>query len=261
MSNQSFADEPRFSIGRVLSTAFAVLMRNFLPFVTVAIIIGIPLILLSYWEGQNPPAPQAAVASGARIGQFGIGLLIALLVSAVTQSALTYGALQDLRGQRIGFVACIAGGFAVLPGVVPVAILLSLAVLCGSVLLIVPGFILAVIWWVAIPVAVVERAGVAQSFGRSLALTAGKRWQIFGLLLIILAIQVAIGFLIAVIIGFVAGFIAAVGHMQLLNLRWLGSTAQVAAGTFTAVTTAVGYYYLRAEKEGVAIGDIAKVFD
>jgi hypothetical protein len=260
MRNPGFADQPRFGIGRVLSTAFAVLMRNFLPFVTVAIIIGIPLILLSYWEGQSAPAPQAA-ANGARIGQFGVGLLITLLVSAVTQSALTFGTLQDLRGQRTGFGACIAGGFAVLPGVVPVAILLSLAVLCGSILLIVPGLILAVIWWVAIPVAVVERPGLTHSFGRSLALTGGRRWEIFGLLLIILAIQLVIGFVIAFVISFIAGFVAAVGHTPVPNLRWVASAAQVAAGTFTAVTTAVGYYYLRAEKEGVAIGDIAKVFD
>ena len=36
---------------------------------------------------------------------------------------------------------------------------------------------------------------------------------------------------------------------------------QIVINAFGAVLVAVSYYYLRADKEGIAIGDIAKVFD
>ncbi|HEY4162637.1 MAG TPA: glycerophosphoryl diester phosphodiesterase membrane domain-containing protein, partial [Dongiaceae bacterium] len=136
-----------------------------------------------------------------------------------------------------------------------------LGVLCGTILLIVPGFILAVLWWVAIPVAVVEQVAFGEAFRRSRFLTSGKRWQVFGLLLVIIAIQLLISLVIGFVISFIAGLVAGPGGADIHSLRWIGSIVQVLVGTFTAVTTAVGYYHLRAEKEGVAIGDIAKVFD
>ena len=47
--------------------------------------------------------------------------------------------------------------------------------------LVIPGLVLSTIWWVAIPVAVVERPGTVASLRRSSELTKGVRWRIFGL--------------------------------------------------------------------------------
>ena len=47
----------------------------------------------------------------------------------------------------------------------------------------------------------------------------------------------------------------------LLAIHWAAIPIRVLYMVFIAVMSAVGYYYLRADKEGIAIGDIAKVFD
>jgi hypothetical protein len=51
---------------------------------------------------------------------------------------------------------------------------------------------------------------------------------------------------------------AAIGAMaqQILN-----SLIMLFFSAFACVLAAVGYYYLRAEKEGIIIDDLAKVFD
>ena len=46
-------------------------------------------------------------------------------------------------------------------------LVMTLGILVGLMLLIVPGLILMVMWYVAVPVCVVERAGPIGSLGRS----------------------------------------------------------------------------------------------
>jgi hypothetical protein len=84
-----------------------------------------------------------------------------------------------------------------------------------------------------------------------MALTKGRRWSILGLVLIL----------------FVANLIvSALTRALIVNGAPLGGAVlNVLAALFfmalSAVLAAVGYYYLRAEKEGVAIDDVVKVFD
>ena len=104
--------------------------------------------------------------------------------------------------------------------------------------------------WVAIPVAVIERPGAIASLQRSFALTAGNRWKILGVFLLVLAIVAGI-VIVVVILAIISWTIA----MLLCLLLYAGLFI------FGAVLVAVGYYKLRVAKEGADIGDIAKVFD
>src|SRR5258708_17090641 len=71
--------------------------------------------------------------------------------------------------------------------------MMGLAVMFASMLFIVPGLILYMMWSVATPACVVERLGPFRSMARSRALTKGHRWKIFGLLLLTLIPGVIIG--------------------------------------------------------------------
>jgi hypothetical protein len=245
------ADPVYFSIGKVLTTAFAVLIRNLAPFAAVALILGIPFILVSDWSTAE------TVPGHPNYGAQGIKLLVGLLTSALTTSALTYGTFQDLRGQRAGFGDILARGFSSIGKVLPASIGYAFMVGLGTLMLIIPGVVLAVVLWVFIPALVVEQCSIGESFSRSAGLTGGKRWQVFALLLIGFLIQV--GFALAV--GFIAGFVIAIGGGAGAGLGWLTAVIQLLVGVFSAVMATVGYYYLRAEKEGVMIDDLAQVFD
>ena len=58
------------------------------------------------------------------------------------------------------------------------SLLLGIAIVLGILLLIIPGLVLIVMFWVAVPALVVERRGILESFGRSRELTAGHRWNV-----------------------------------------------------------------------------------
>jgi hypothetical protein len=111
-----------------------------------------------------------------------------------------------------------------------------------------------VAWFALVPVLVVEDVKFFAGFGRAAALSAGRRWGLLGLLLIYGAIVVGISVVIFGIIGFIAVAAPLVGLVLMIPFLALYSA-------LGAIMPAVVYYLLRAEKEGVGIDEIAKVFD
>ncbi len=89
---------------------------------------------------------------------------------------------------------------------------------------------------------------------RSVRLTKGRRWAIFGLTMIPLIIVMALS--VGVDMG--AAELIATDQWLVDALNYLISALSTA---YFAVQTTVLYYYLRREKEGVESGEIAHVFD
>jgi hypothetical protein len=254
--NLGGAPEPlgraRFNLGRVLAESFSILLRNFVPFMIIAVVIAIPSLLIEYWQRTAPAGPAASVPASLIAG------LIGLLTAALTQSALTYGTLQDMRGQRAGLGECISRGLASTPKVAMAAVLWSILVGVGMLLLIVPGIIMMVAFWVYVPAIVVENAGVSECFGRSRTLTRGHRLSIFGLFALVAIVVFGLEFWVISQVDIVE--LAAT--MNTGWMPWVISAVSILITAYAAVMTSVGYYYLRAEKEGALIDDdIAKVFD
>ena len=112
--------------------------------------------------------------------------------------------------------------------------------------------------WISAKRKVELERGIGESFTRSGALTKGRRWQVFAVILIALVIQVAFGAAVGFVVGVVA-YMATGGEPG--GLGWTMAIVELLAGSFAAVLATVGYYFLRAEKEGIVIDDIARVFD
>ena len=255
MAQDSMAAGQRFEIGRVLSTSVAVFMRNIGPFAIISLLIGIPYILISLWSVSSVADLQAQAQTGSVprgfYGMIAVGGIIFLLTNTLSQAAINYGTFQDLRGQKASFGDCLGRGLAMLPRVVIAAILASLGITIGFMLLVVPGIILLLMWWVFVPAIVVEGVGIFESFGRSRALTSGHRWAILGLLVLVGIAQ----WLVSLVLGFVGAALGVIAA-EIINV-----VVALGFGAFASVLSAVGYYYLRAEKEGIVIDDIARVFD
>jgi MFS family permease len=269
MAQESVAPgSPQFSVGRVMGGSFKVLARNFIPFIVLSIICAIPNIAVTalnpsvqrLFTGQFGAAPVEPF-SGERVALTLLGWLISILCYALNQSALVYGTVQDLQGRRVGLGAIVTRGFASVLPVIGAAILMTLGLMVGFLLIIVPGLILLTMWWVTVPVIVVEHASITDAFGRSRELTAGRRWAIFGLFLLYIIIQQILTWIFAALAGGIVG--ATSGNMMgafaggVIVAMVLG----IVFAAYFAVMTAVGYYYLRADKEGIVIDDIARVFD
>ncbi len=244
---------PQFTIGKVISTSLAVLIRNFVPFAIIAAIISVPYMIVERNFAVDPVALQAMIKQG-QLPWTNVAVYLAVIVatSSLTSAALVYGTFQDLRGQRATIGDSLTRGFSALVPVLLAAIAYTILYLIGFVLLIIPSIIVVVALWVYVPAIIVEKKGVGAAFTRSRELTKGRRWSIFGLLIVV---GVA-AFLVSWLTAFI--FVLIVGHS---GADYAGDVARILIGAFSAVLVAVGYYYLRADKEGVAIGDIAKVFD
>jgi hypothetical protein len=284
MDGNPTAGAPRFTVGGVISAALSVVFANFFRFLVIMIVVGVPtfglvaggIMVMAASTGTSPGAGFNFSFEGGNASQILFVVFAAFLILLayfLIQAALTYGALQTLRGRPASIGACLSNGLAALPRVFLAALVLFaatvLAGLCvalvGSLLAAVAGGIgsaivtiamtaaflyLIVLIWVFVPAIVVERAGPVQCFSRSMELTKGHRWGIFGILALITVVNWIVSF-------------ASQALAQLAPIG--GSVIDIAFALFFvalgSALAAVGYYYLRAEKEGVAIDDVVTVFD
>lgn len=263
MSNVLVAPgEPQFSIARSLSMTFGVLGRNFVPMMTIAVIVTAVQSVIEY------------VLSGGDVmgGESSGGSFLNILSYGFITAPLTYATFQDLRGTRIGLSDMMSGGFKkigrVMGAAFAVGVVAVVAVLIAVFLYFASEFLgialgiaaaigviyMFVAWFALVPVLVMEDIKFFAGFGRAAALSAGRRWGLLGLVLIYGVLIVGISIVIFGIIGFVAMATPLVGLILMIPFLALYSV-------LGAIMPAVVYYLLRSEKEGVGIDEIAKVFD
>jgi 4-hydroxybenzoate polyprenyltransferase len=119
-------------------------------------------------------------------------------------------------------------------------LLAALGITIGFLLLIVPGLILITLWLLIVPAIMLEHRGVFESFGRSRQLVSGHGWNVFGVIVLTVAI------LIAVNIGL--SLVEAAFDTSWLNLL-LDIASQTVTAPFLALAWTITYYELRAIKE------------
>jgi uncharacterized membrane protein len=177
-----------------------------------------------------------------------------MIVGQIVCATLVYGSIQVLRGRQVTIGECLSQGLKRLGAVLGVAILSGIGIVLGMFLLFVPGLILATMWAVAVPAAVVEERGVTASLSRSQELTSGRRWRVFGVYLLTLLILIVGG----LVFEGVTAVVTSLNSLTSIVGTWIFSALVQA---FNACLIATLYYYLRREKEGVEIDQIATVFD
>lgn len=243
--------DPRLTIGTCLSTTFAVFGRNFLPFMALGLVIGLPGLGISLKDDLLPSETGAGYSASGFVDMF---------ASALTAGVVVYGTFQDLRGAPASFGAIFNQGASSIGRIVLASLVASLAVVLGTLLLVVPGIMIAMALWVYVPAIVIERKKIFESFSRSSELTKGRRWIILGVSAILFtAFAVA---LLGVNFLFLPSDESAAGSGGAVVVDEILIYVLAAAyNVVSAVASTVGYYLLRAEKEGVDIDEIAKVFD
>jgi len=234
-----------------LGRSFSILGKNIVSFLILGLLLHLPTLYIVHdmiqqieagnWDGSSGMVPRL-------IGFFSGQMLAATLI---------YGTVMELRGKHAGVGKCIQVGLVRALPVMLTAILAGLAIGIGFVLLIIPGFVVVTVLYVAIPVAVVERPGIMKSLSRSSELTSGYRLKIFGLALILMGSTVAISYLLADKIG------TAVleDPSSLAGYMYASTGFEIFIAILGAIVSAVVYHDLRAIKDGVNIDELAAVFE
>jgi hypothetical protein len=244
LSAKPFA-EGDFRAGHVISRTVSVLSRNLLPFSLVSAVANVPDLLISAFGNDSVATSAAAVWAF-------LGAILTIVLNALSEAIVVYGAFEDMRGRRVDLMESTRIGlrrfFPVLGVALGVAILTGLA----SLLFIIPGIIVFTRWFVAMPACVVEKFGVSDSMGRSSELTKGHRWKIFGLWLVV----IVAGTIVEGAIDDGMRAVAGAAPALVLGLVW-----SAVWGAFYSIMVVVTYHDLRVAKEGVDTDQIAAVFD
>ena len=155
----------------MLSETFSIFFSSPVPLLVTSVVLvplaGILLVLTSMVEGKEELAWAVIL----------LGLINGLILGPISTGAVTYTVFQRMRGRSPDAGESLRVGLSQLGAVLGVAILQGLAAGLGFLLCIIPGIIFAVMYSVAVPVAIEEKPGIGQSMSRSADLTDGHRWD------------------------------------------------------------------------------------
>ncbi|NQV80194.1 MAG: hypothetical protein HQ495_06540 [Alphaproteobacteria bacterium] len=140
-----------YSEREVLLTSFRVLGRNLFGFVFLAGFINVGAILLAMLLGLLP-IPDAGPMPAQKMVMIPLYMLSTSLLTAM----VSYGTYRDLRGEPARLSELVGQGLRVAVPIILVGLLITIIVLIGSILLIIPGIVLFVMLWVALPAALLS---------------------------------------------------------------------------------------------------------
>lgn len=239
-----------FGVGAVLGTGFRVYARNIIPFTLITALVYLPMIIWTYVTFSDDHLSLAQIQHWQYAEP-----LVKLVLGSFVSATLTYGVVKELQGERATIGACIATGFKRMLPALGVGIATGLAVVVGTILLIIPGLMALCILYVATPASVIEKPGVFGALRRSGELTKGYRWQIFGLVLLLFIL----GWGAVKILESAFTPMATMHQVRTFALGAIGLDVLLTA--LGSVIAAVAYTMLRGEKEGTSANDLASVFE
>ena len=255
--SDGFGVRRRFDIGRVFERTFGALGANGWPLLLVALIfVGLPQAALAWGQSQFTNPSSDAIAMGAII--WGIGLIAGIVCNVIMTGVVTHSVVADLQGRKAALGESLGVALRSFWVLLAVGIVAGLGIGLGMVLLIVPGVILFLLWFVAGPIAVAEKAGVGRSLARSRTLTRDHRWWLLLLTVVYLVLSLVIGMLVG-LAGVALGGVQAVGQANFATLV-LGPLAQAVTALIWGAVVAAAYVELRTVKEGGG-QTIAAIFD
>jgi hypothetical protein len=118
-------------------------------------------------------------ALGGRLAFQLVGLLVMLLMIAISQAATTLAVSSVHLDQQTGVIDTYRRVAGKIARVTVMMVLVGIGVGCGLILLIVPGILLALAWSLCIPAMVIENQSIGGAISRSRRLTFGNRGRIF----------------------------------------------------------------------------------
>lgn len=258
----------RLSARHVLAKSFRIWARNIVPMTIASALTYLPVLACL---AVVPEPRRTCKGLGDIFLPLACGIL-AWLTWVAMPAAVIHGVLRQLRGEHTSIGACLRVyakrllpvlGVGFMIGLVAVPCAIAFGVGAGLLTAVgvpdgaahvlavtVAGAATSCLFWVAVPVAVVEKPGALASLRRSLRLTRGARGAVFAISLLSLGIQIVPLYALDTLLGPDSGQVGA----------WAETLAVVLLATPGAVAIAVGYHDLRAATEGAPVEDVARVF-
>lgn len=194
------------SIGGVLDTSFQLYKATFvkmIPLSLLMVLAGSLQYIYMFSQGGNPADPFAMVNMMQSWGYW-LTTLAGMVASTWILSAayLKIGAIG--RGDDLGIGSALQASLTRLPAMVVMLLLFILAIMIGSILLIIPGIILMVSLALCFNTGLFENKGPVAALSESHRLVWGNWWRT----LVILTVGVIVILVIYLIAGLIIGIVA-----------------------------------------------------
>lgn len=239
-------------VGGIVGESFSILFRKFPVVIMLALIpavIGLVISgLIAGWDYALGTAMEAGDFSWVATAFVSV---INIVMYGLTTALLVQFAYDAKLGRRMNIGRYLSRALACLPAVVLLSIVVSILGTLGMIALIVPGLWIYAVLSVVPPAIVIEGGGY-RSMGRSRELTKGYRWPIVGAMaILIICTMIVSGVAMFLVASMPGSFMMGVASV-LINA--------VTYGLF-GIAISLIYARLREIKEGVAVDQIAAVFD
>lgn len=241
--------------------AFALIRKAPLPIFGICLLFGsVPQLV---WDLAEPRLRTGIPDDSSLSGVLDLAPLgLSLWLQTVLQATLTVLAMDSQEGRTPSFPKYVAIWLRWALPLMGLTIVNAVVVTTGSLLLLVPGMVLMVIWSVSASVLVVERVGFLASLRRSAQLTKGARWPTFGLILLIVGFILGLGLTIdtaSVAMGFDLAPWADERRGTPAYLSWMLGAETLIAALWSMLMASL-YVELRNRHDGPAADRLAEVF-
>jgi hypothetical protein len=259
------------SFGELLDEIFRVYRRHFWLFVSIALLLALPSLVLQIVSGQADQVGFSASLLGGATGggseqdarppdlnlaALGLQYLLAIALIPFAEGAIALAAIDTALGRPVTLASCfrrVLRRYWALLGVALLGVVLLPLFFC------LPVFVwILVRWSMAVPALLAERRGPVQAIQRSWELTRDNWWRLFGILLVVVLIQVvmnsllgAAGLPIAILIPFVSNLVRGAVAVTVSTL----GTALVTPILYLCVVLL--YFDLRIRKESFDLDQLA----
>ena len=245
-------------MGRVIVNTFGVMRRNPIQVFLLCLFVYVLSLGLNLGSVRFIAVPQSTA-----IFVRAVVAILSYLAFTFVYAAVCWVVHEDSSGRKTRLAEAVQIGLKRLLPLFLLVIVSLLGFAAGLVLLVIPGLILAVRYFVSGSVCVIEGEGVKGSLRRSAALTKGHRWKLLVLLILIYAVSTVLTFIpILIYMKLAGGFMNAMMTYQLA-----GVSVQLAAAPLTIFAVAlqyvsanVVYCELRRVKEAGLPQQLAAVF-
>jgi hypothetical protein len=250
--------------------AFRVYRENFKPLFLLSLIVGVPATLsavvfqILVFRMANTPTESDLGLGGfsplvglALLGGAVMSLFIAMIAGMFGMAGATRIASLAALQRPVSLKDGLSAAFDVFWPLLGASFAVSLLAALASLLLVVPGIIVFVGYAFIAPVIVLERTSVDQAMSRSWKLTRGRRWSVFGAII-----------LVAILIGTASGGVAFLGVLTgVLDQSLAGQITQtliqqvgsVLAYPLYYVTIVLLYYGARVEVEAFDVETLTRL--
>ena len=268
----------KFDFGRMMSRSFRGAIycgqRFWLP---IFLFVGLPYFLFSLWPMFLADGAYADLITDGEFDVFAnlftplnsilftLGMIIFIVATLIVYVGISHNIYGYYNDDVPSFKASMARGLKRFWTTLGVSILFAFGVMFGLILLIIPGLILMLGWYISTPVIAVEDNGPVASLSRAWDLSKGsKRWVLL-FYVILIGISLVLG-AVFTLIALPFGDSTTALLEGASNTYWIlsalgGAINQIVITLFTVAGLTSIYYEIRDVKEGVSQDKLSAVFD